>query len=201
MLSSILLEGWARLAGLAAAFADRRFFESLRLEPYYLYTGQQVPEAKTFYKELVIDTRLRQLTLVHGDYSPKNVLVHDGHLVLLDHEVIHWGDPAFDLGFALTHLLSKGHHLSGSRRAFLGAATSFWGTYRRELGSPRWAGDLEEFAVRHSLGCMLARVAGRSPLEYLSPGERAWQRAAVLAMMADLPADLGELTDTFLERE
>ena len=57
------------------------------------------------------------------------------------------------------------------------------------------------FAVRHTLGCMLARVAGRSPLEYLSAGERAWQRAAVLSMMGDLPGDLGELIDTFLERE
>jgi aminoglycoside phosphotransferase (APT) family kinase protein len=188
-------------AELATLFADRRFFESLRLEPYYQYTSQQLPESRTFYKELVIDTRLRQLTLVHGDYSPKNVLVHDRRLILLDHEVIHWGDPAFDVGFALTHFLSKGHHLPAHRPALLRTAKLFWQTYRQELGHPRWATDLEDFAVRHTLGIMLARVAGRSPLEYLTPAQRDWQRHAVLAMMADPPTTVDDLTDTFLLRE
>jgi hypothetical protein len=182
-------------------FSDRRFFESLRLEPYYQYTGQQLPDARTFYKELLIDTRLRQLTLVHGDYSPKNVLVREDRPILLDHEVIHWGDPAFDLGFALTHLLSKGHHLPAHRFAFLNAAKTFWRDYRAELGAPRWSTDLEDLAVRHTLGCMLARVAGRSPLEYLTPPQRDWQRHAVLAMMADLPTGINDLADTFLIRE
>jgi hypothetical protein len=60
---------------------------------------------------------------------------------------------------------------------------------------------LEEFAVRHTLGCLLARVAGRSPLEYLTPAQAAWQRTAVLMMMANPPADIDELIETFLDRE
>jgi len=55
--------------------------------------------------------------------------------------------------------------------------------------------------VRHTLGCLLARVAGRSPLEYLTEGERGWQRAFVLAMMADVPGSVDELVEMFLERE
>ena len=74
-------------------FGDRTFFETLRVEPYYRYTASQVPESAAFYAALIDDTYARQDTIVHGDFSPKNVLVHDGRLVLLDHEVIHFGDP------------------------------------------------------------------------------------------------------------
>ncbi|HEY7116124.1 MAG TPA: phosphotransferase [Tepidisphaeraceae bacterium] len=201
LLGTIHRRGWERRVEFGALFGDRSFFESLRVEPYYRYTATQVPEAKAFLKELIFETNVRQLTLVHGDYSPKNVLIHDGRLILLDHEVIHFGDPAFDLGFSLTHLLSKGHHLPQHRPAFAGAARLYWQTYRQALGEVRWAGDLEEFAVRHTLGCLLARVAGRSPLEYLTPDQRAWQRAVVLTMMNGLPDDMDDLIETFLHRE
>src|SRR5262249_52446091 len=97
-------------ATLAPRFADTRFFEALRLEPYYAYASTQAQEATSFLNALIAETRLHRETLVHGDYSPKNVLIRDGQLVLLDFEVIHWGDPAFDVGFGLTHLLSKAHH-------------------------------------------------------------------------------------------
>ena len=80
-------------------FADRSFFESLRLEPYYRYTARQVPETAQFFEGLIEETLATRLTLVHGDYSPKKILVQGGRLVLLDHEVAHFGDPAFDLGF------------------------------------------------------------------------------------------------------
>ena len=222
LLAAIHRGGWERRAETARVFGDRTFFESLRVEPYYLYTAQQVAEAKGFLKELVFETRMRQLSLVHGDYSPKNVLVkaegrrmkdesektsdssfslQPSSLVLLDHEVIHFGDPAFDVGFSLTHLLAKGHHLPAHRAAFAAAARTYWQTYRAALGEMRWTRDLEEFAVRHTLGCLLARVAGRSPLEYLSAGERAWQRAVVLSMMAGVPDGVEELIETFLDRE
>jgi tRNA A-37 threonylcarbamoyl transferase component Bud32 len=201
LLGTIHRGGYERRAETAQVFGDRSFFESLRIEPYYLYAASQTPEAATFLKELVFETRLRQLTLVHGDYSPKNILISNGQLVLLDHEVIHFGDPAFDLGFSLTHFLAKGHHLPAHRRAFADAAHAYWRSYRAALGNLRWSGDLEEFAVRHTLGCLLARVAGRSPLEYLTPAQAAWQRTAVLMMMSNPPADVDELIETFLDRE
>lgn len=201
MLGTIHRRGYERRAELARIFGDRSFFESLRVEPYYLYTATQVIEASAFLKELVFETRLRQLTLVHGDYSPKNILVANARLILLDHEVIHFGDPAFDLGFSMTHFLSKGHHFPAYRQTFAQAAGVYWRTYRRTLGDVRWAGDLEEFAIRHTLGCLLARVAGRSPLEYLTPAQRAWQRASVLTMIQSVPATMDELIEAFLDRE
>ncbi len=184
----------------APVFVDRSYFESLRLEPYFGYAATQVPEAVPFLMDLIDDVRAHRLTLVHGDYSPKNVLVHDGRLVLLDHEVIHWGDPAFDLGFALTHLLSKAHHLPPRRADFARAADQFWLVYRQTLGDLPWADRLEPRAVRATLGCLLARVDGRSPLEYLDPGERTAQRRALLALMADPPPVVPDLVAGFVGR-
>ena len=135
---------------------------------------------------------------MHGDYSPKNVLVHDGRLILLDHEVIHFGDPAFDLGFSLTHLLSKAHHLPDHRQSFASAANRYWQTYTGAVGATPWVADLEAHVVRQTLGCLLARVAGRSPLEYLDASERSNQQAAVLALMATPPTGVPSLIARFL---
>ena len=123
----------ARRTGDAASwpriFANRDFFESLRLEPYYAFTAARVPAAAVFLDALTRDTRQIGDTLVHGDYSPKNILLHADRMVLLDHEVVHWGDPAFDLGFSMTHLLSKAHLLVDRRPAFADAARRYWQAY------------------------------------------------------------------------
>jgi aminoglycoside phosphotransferase (APT) family kinase protein len=179
-------------------FGDRGFFESLRLEPYYVYTGTQVPAAAGFIDALVAETRAHADTIVHGDYSPKNVLVHNGRLVLLDHEVIHLGDPGFDLGFSLTHLLSKAHHVVDCRQAFIEAAIDYWSIYRETVGDASWVVGLEPRAVRHTLGCMLGRVRGRSPLEYLDANERTKQADAVTALMANPPQTVAELAERFV---
>jgi 5-methylthioribose kinase len=185
---------------LAHEFRNRSFFEALRLEPYYEYTARQVPKAANFLRALVSRTRTRQDALTHGDYSPKNILVHKNRLVLLDHEVIHLGDPAFDLGFSLAHLLSKAHHLVALRDSFAQEAETYWSTYRKELGRVGWANNLEISAVHHTLGCLLARVAGRSQLEYLSQEERVRQQSVVLSLMTDTPAGVAGLTGEFTER-
>jgi 5-methylthioribose kinase len=200
LLATIHRRSSQRLANLEHDFKDRRFFESLRLEPYYRFTAQQVPAAAGFLNQLIAETLAQHLSLVHGDYSPKNVLIYNDHLILLDHEVAHIGDPAFDLGFSLTHLLSKAHHLEQQRAAFANAAQAYWSAYAQTLGAVPWRADLEPRAVRHTLGCLLARVAGRSPLEYLSAGERTRQQAAVLALLPDPPLTVAALTELFLRQ-
>lgn len=147
---------------------------------------------------MYLPTWLQQYPLVHGDYSPKNILIHRGALVLLDHEVIHFGDPAFDLGFSLTHLLSKAHHLADRRTEFADAVTLYWHVYRQIIGDVPWAGDLESRAVRHTLACLLARVSGRSTLEYLSASERARQQWIALELMSIVPTRIPELTHRFV---
>jgi 5-methylthioribose kinase len=182
---------------LESVFADRSFFETLRLEPYYRFSASRNPVAAPFYDQLIADTLAARLSLVHGDYSPKNILIHSGHIVLLDHEVIHFGDPTFDLGFALTHLLSKAHHLPQGRPAFLEAAQGFWSAYRSAAGELADRPGLETRAVRQTLGCLLARVDGRSPIEYLDARERDRQRKIVLRLMGEPPLTLPALFQAF----
>lgn len=190
LLATIHRRGYEQRWHLPPQFNDRSYFEALRLEPYYAYTAAQVPSAAAFLNELIRRTVERQVTVVHGDYSPKNILVHEGRLILLDHEVIHAGDPAFDVGFSMTHLISKARHLPKHRDALTSAALTYWRTYAEGVSG---AGIVDECAcVAHILGCMLARVAGRSPLEYLSDDEKREQIHAVLAHIVKPPHSVAD---------
>jgi len=179
---------------------DRRFFEELRVDPYYRFAAKNNPETTEFYTHLISDMKAMPLTVVHGDFSPKNILVYQGRLVLLDHEVIHLGDPTFDLGFALTHLLSKANHLRSSRDLFLQAAGNFWKSYLIEARSLATEKDFESRACRQTLACLLARIDGRSPLEYLTPEERGAQKRAALELMQKPPAHINDLIREFGSR-
>ncbi|MEZ4735255.1 MAG: aminoglycoside phosphotransferase family protein [Caldilineaceae bacterium] len=207
LLATIHGQAVQRQGELAPIFADRSFFESLRLEPYYQYTATQVAEATPFLEQLVQQTRQRCYTLVHGDYSPKNTLLYQNRLILLDYEVIHWGDPAFDVGFSLTHLLSKAHHCVAWRKQFATAAQHYWQIYRTTLQQPvahsatsDWLVDLELYAIRHTLACMLARAAGRSPLEYMTTQEREHQQQVVVKLMHQQPVTIAALVKEFINR-
>ena len=200
MLAGIHRQSYLRREEVQSAFEDRSFFETLRLEPYYRYTTGRVPGSEQFLGTLIDDTLRLRLALVHGDFSPKNVLIHAGRLILLDHEVIHFGDPAFDLGFSLTHFVSKAHHLPALRNRFIDAAGEYWKSYVETLGDLPWAGELEPRAVRHTLACLLARVAGRSCLEYLDPEERSRQRQVVVSMLEAAPATIPAAITEFIER-
>jgi 5-methylthioribose kinase len=181
-------------------FADTTYFEKLRLEPYYLHTAQKTPEAALFLNALARETLHHKDSLVHGDFSPKNTLIYGGKLILLDYEVVHFGDPAFDVGFALTHFLSKAHHLPASRPGLAEAAELFWHVYREEVEPLNWAATLEPRVIRHTLGCLLARVSGKSPLEYLTPEEAVRQRACTLLMIRNPPTTVPSLIDEFTHR-
>ena len=186
-------------AELAPLFDDRSFFQSLRVEAYYGYSAQQASEAAPFLHALIETMLATRQTLVHADYSPKNVLVHEGKLILLDHETIHFGDPAFDMGFSMTHLLSKAHHLAEKRAEFAEAAQLYWKTYREQAGSGQWLEGISQRAVRHILACLLARVAGRSPLEYFSAETIARQRRVVIGLMQAPPETVESLIEQFIE--
>jgi 5-methylthioribose kinase len=197
LLGTIHRQARERAEELISIFADRSFFQTLRLEPYYRFSATRNPSVADFLLELIEQTLATRLTLVHGDYSPKNILLHADQLVLLDQEVIHFGDPAFDAGFGLTHLLSKAHHLAAQRALFLEAAAEFWKNYQETAGAWACQPDLEARTVRHTLGCLLARVDGRSPLEYLTEPERDRQRASVLSLIRNRPPSLPALLEAF----
>ena len=149
-------------------FADPTPFDQLRVDPYHRTTAERHPEVAGEIRAEAERVLAADRTLVHGDYSPKNVLVDrsTGIRWLLDFEVAHWGDPAFDTAFMLNHLFIKSVHVDGRLDACIDAARGFWSAY---CGASGW--DVERETVRELAVLMLARVDGKSPVEYLDPGE------------------------------
>ena len=155
LLGTIHRQAWHAVMKLPPFLPRGVFSSRCRLEPYYAFTATQTPAASAFLQSLADQTRRIGDTLVHGDYSPKNILLHGAEMVLLDDEVIHWGDPAFDLGFSMAHFLSKAHRLAGMRQALADACRRYWREYVQAIGPVEWLDGLERRAVRHTLACLL----------------------------------------------
>ncbi len=163
---------------------DRQFFHDLRVDPYYLQVARVHPQLRQPIEALVDSLAVNRTALVHGDFSPKNLLVYEGGLMLIDCEVGHFGDPAFDLGFFLTHLFLKAVRTAPNNEGILQLLDSFWLSYRQhmvqEVGQDRWMA-LTRRTVTNFLGCTLARIDGKSKVDYLSEPQRAWVRDFCLA--------------------
>jgi 5-methylthioribose kinase len=160
---------------IAAPFADRSYFERLRLEPYYRQIARVHVDLAPAIERLIDSVWRNRRSLVHGDFSPKNLLVWPGRVMLIDFEVGHYGDPAFDLGFFLTHLALKSVWAGERGGAYLEIADQFCQSYtaavRSTIGADEWTA-LEQRAMWNLAGCMLARVDGKSRVEYLSAGQQ-----------------------------
>ncbi len=151
----------------AADFPTDEIFRAIRLEPYLLATARAHPDLAPQLKTLVETTQANKRALVHGDISPKNILAGPTGPVFLDAECAWWGDPAFDLAFCLNHLLLKCLWTPRARDDFLACFTAMAQTYRAGIA---WeAPDALETRVAHLLpGLFLARVDGKSPVEYIT---------------------------------
>jgi aminoglycoside phosphotransferase (APT) family kinase protein len=157
----------ARRHDVAEAFATDANFHAIRLEPYLLATGAAHPAFAARLQALADTTAGNRLALVHGDVSPKNILVGPRGPVFLDAECAWYGDPAFDLAFCLNHLLLKGLWVPASKDAYLACFTAL---SREYLASVDWeqAFALERRAAALLPGLLLARVDGKSPAEYIT---------------------------------
>ena len=150
----------------AAAFDCVDNFIALRLDPYLLATAVRHPDLQPALVALVERTAHASIALVHGDVSPKNILVGPDGPVLLDAECAWYGDPAFDIAFCLNHLLLKAvlmpQHAAALLQAFDAMARNYFEAVRFE---PR--AQLEARAASLLPGLTLARIDGKSPVEYL----------------------------------
>lgn len=172
--------------GLAAAFANDALFDALRIDPFFRHVVGIHPEVQSLIGRLTAGGT----TLVHGDFSPKNVLVDEaGAVCILDAECACWGHPAFDPGYLVAHLLLKHLHLGDD--ALLGVAAAFWAAYRECVGS-RFAG-LDDATPAVVAGMLLARVDGKSPVEYLTPTGAESARARGVALLRDPPSSVEAL--------
>lgn len=157
----------ARQPALSADFPTDQLFHAIRLEPYLIATARVHADLAPALEALAARTAATKRTLVHGDVSPKNILVGPHGPVFLDAECAWWGDPAFDLAFCLNHLLLKCLWTPRAARGFLACFDALAAAY---LAGVAWEAPaaLEARAASLLPGLFLARVDGKSPVEYLT---------------------------------
>ncbi len=178
---------------LAAAFDNDEGFFALRIDAYLLATAERRPEAGAAIRALAERTAGIHRAVVHGDVSPKNILAGPEGPVFLDAETAWWGDPAFDLAFCLNHLLLKRLVVAGRDQAL---RQSFTGLARAYLARVDWepSAELEGRAASLLPALNLARVDGKSPVEYLtSEAQREAVRRAALPLLQAPPATLEQV--------
>ena len=177
-----------------SGFENRDDFRALRIEPYLTYTAERHPGLAPFINAMAEALYDRQTALVHGDASPKNILFRGGNPILLDAECATMGDPAFDPAFCLNHLLLKALHLPGARARYLANVSDLWQAYSAHVD---WeARDGLEARVAALLPMLfLARVDGKSPVEYLDARAQEIVRVIAAPLITNPPETLAELTD------
>jgi aminoglycoside phosphotransferase (APT) family kinase protein len=184
-------------AGIAARFPTGRIFEALRLDPYLRATARRHPALSQRLNALADRTAAMARALVHGDVSPKNILVGPSGPVFLDAECAWYGDPAFDLAFCLNHLLLKCLARRPAKSRFLVAFDALAAAYFERA----------EFEDRPSLearvasllpGLFLARIDGKSPVEYVTDeASRDRVRRVAIPLIADPPAVISHIRDAW----
>jgi aminoglycoside phosphotransferase (APT) family kinase protein len=174
LLATLHGQGWSNTV-LAERLADRTLFNELRVDPYYRTLAAAHPPIRPAIERLIDSLDANVCTLVHADFSPKNLLVFDQGLMMVDFETGHYGDPAFDLGFFLSHLVLKASLHAPGHGPYLQLTLAFQTAYDETL-APRigrerlaalWARGVQNFA-----GCAWARLDGKSPVEYLNDEQR-----------------------------
>lgn len=192
-----------RLASIHAAFAKSptaaadfdtgASFYALRLEPYLLATARAHPDLANVLEALAERTAHTRLTVVHGDVSPKNILLGPHGPVFVDAECAWFGDPAFDLAFCLNHLLLKTLWVASAEPQLV---SSFDALKEAYLGGVDWepAAALEDRAARLLPALFLARIDGKSPVEYLTDdASKNTVRRFARSMLQAPPTTLGEV--------
>ena len=166
-----------------APFQNRDDFHALRLDPYLLFTSSRHPALAKQLHFLVERLYVSDRVLVHGDVSPKNILFRDKIPVILDAECATMGDASFDVAFCLNHLVLKALHLPQCRESLLGNVLQFWDAY---ASCVIWEDptELEARVCELLPALMLARIDGKSPVEYLSDARRALTRRVSVSLIA-----------------
>lgn len=192
----------------ADKLSDQTVFDELRLDPFYRYVAETCPRFAEPLNSLIDRTTQRKDCLVLADFSPKNILLTRNGPVIVDFETGHYGDPGFDIGFFLSHLLLKTvmHHERMAEA--IAPAKRFWNVYRGELSvtpTPEWLvtgrrnPTFERQSIEHLAACMLARVDGKSRVDYL---KEPWQADFVRDFCDDLlTGRCSSMLDAFIRLE
>jgi aminoglycoside phosphotransferase (APT) family kinase protein len=149
----------------AARFDDVMPLLQGRIHPYHRTAAAAHPELARLIEDEIQRMLATRTVLVHGDFSPKNLVAYGDRMMMLDFEVAHWGDPAFDVAFLISHLILGSCYHEQLADRFIDEAVRFWRAYR--TASEGLVSD--EASVVCELACLLlARIDGKSPVEYLT---------------------------------
>jgi Ser/Thr protein kinase RdoA (MazF antagonist) len=186
----LILAKWHNAAALSveikAEFMEDSLFEQLRVSPFYRAVAAVNPQLNQVINELITEITEVKITLVHGDFSPKNIMATtDNRPIVLDFEVAHTGNPVFDLAFLLAHLFCKiiRTQNNSEKALLLATAIQFHNTYKANTQLP-----VAESLPRHIALIALARVEGVSPVNYLD--QSAQQRLIAITKAALLDSGM-----------
>jgi 5-methylthioribose kinase len=191
-----LHNGTAERSDLLEDFGDLNSFLELRIDPFHRTVAAAVPQAARAIDGLIDDLVHHPRCLIHGDFSPKNVLADGPQIRVLDWEVAHIGNPVFDVAFLLAHLVCKAIHRRDVVHHYGHCASEFFESYTRTV-KPSLRSD-DPSVVAHLAAVVLARTDGKSPAHYLSRAEVDTARGLALRWLAaaaiELPDVWNELT-------
>jgi aminoglycoside phosphotransferase (APT) family kinase protein len=185
----------ARDASIPTVFASDHIFHAIRIEPYLLATARRHSDIAPQLRSLAERTAATKRALVHGDVSPKNILIGPSGPVFLDAECAWHGDPAFDVAFCLNHLLLKCIPLPHRADALLDAFAKFTATY---LALIDWENpsEMERRCATLLPALALARIDGKSPVEYIAAdSDKQRVRAIARALIIKPRSRLAEIAD------
>lgn len=175
-------------ADLADRFVDDETFNILRIDPYYRTAATRMPETAAAMAALIDEMNRRRVCLIHGDFSPKNVLVGPPPSQwVIDFEVAYRGDPAFDLAFMISHLMMKSIHRPNDADGFDRCVIEFVKSYRVHA-----LAELDPSVAHvasHVGALLLSRVIGKSRAEYLTDDDRKRVRSLGWSLLRDPPTD------------
>ena len=191
--------GSADNAEITASFPRSDIFAAIRLEPYLEATAERHPELAQALLHLSERTAANKRAMIHGDVSPKNLLLGPDGPVFLDAECACIGDPAFDLAFCLNHFLLKCLWTPPATDGFFACFEAMTEAY---LAQVQWEprADLEQRAASLLPGLLLARVDGKSPVEYIdAESNRERVRRCAGKLLRQPPARLAEVAAAWRE--
>ncbi|TYA74281.1 phosphotransferase family protein [Seonamhaeicola marinus] len=186
-------------SGAEKLFNTLESFKQLRIEPYLLKTGERHPELQAYFNAEALRLASVKRCLVHGDFSPKNILVNSDRLVILDCEVAWYGDPIFDLAFFLNHFALKAILHAEEAEKVLDLFMKIWNAYKNEAN--KLIDSEFEQRLTHLLAMlMLARVDGKSPVEYLNYKQQQIIRAFAYEEIPEGSKNLEEFKTNWLNK-
>jgi len=178
---------------LAQQFATDDLFMALRIDPFLLHVARHQSDVAPALRALALDLQSRKTALVHGDVSPKNILIGPKGPVILDAECAVYGDPAFDLAFCLSHLLIKSVFIRRKGELFIDSVRAMASTYLAGVG---WE-DPQALSARTAKlvsALLLARLDGKSTAPYLTDeADKSLIRQQAKAFLQGPALDLAQL--------